>query len=109
MTTQKLWAISIPGPDDVYAAPSHKVALFMKEKSDESTREWLAALHKDGKASYLSLDDCLAVIEEIEDPQEHAELLEEFRFEEWGITEEDMNRPEDEAPQIDLFAQGSAK
>ena len=100
MTTEKLYAISIPGPGEIFAAPSHKVALLMKEKSDKSTREWLAAMHAKGEMVYLSLDDCLAVVEEIEDPEEHAELLLEFNFEEWGITEEDLNRQEEASPQI---------
>ena len=97
----KLYCIRIPGPDDVYAAPSRKVAELMKKESDATTRELLAEMHAKGVMLYLSLDNCLAVIEEIEDPQEHAELLEEFKFEDWGITEADL--VDEDSPQINMF------
>lgn len=102
--TEKLWAIRIPAPDEIFAAPSHKVALLMKEWSDKCNKEWLAAESAKGCTVYLSLDDCLAVVEEIEDPEEHAELLLEFKFSDWDITEEDMNKQEEVSPQIGLFA-----
>ena len=103
MTTEKLYVITIPGPGEIFAAPSYKVALLMKEKHDKSIKEILASQHAKGHLGYVSLDDCLAVIEEIDDPEEYAELMKEFSFADWGITEDDLNRKEEESPQIGLF------
>jgi len=101
-THDKLWGIRIPGPDETFAAPSHRIAVLMKDASDKSTHEWLAAMKEKGEFCYLSYDDCLAVIEEIEDPEEHAELMEEFNPEEWGISEAQMNEPDVDPHQITL-------
>mgnify|MGYP000491135523 CR=1 FL=1 len=92
----KLWIISIPGPDEIYAAPSYDVAQLMKAAHDRSMTEWLAGQHAKGEMLYLSPDDTLAVIEECDDPQEHAELLEEFSYTDWGITDEDLIKLKDQ-------------
>lgn len=103
-TEAKLWIISIPGPDDIYAAPSYEVAQLMKAAHDRSMTDWLAGQHAKGKMLYLSPDDTLAVIEECDDAELHAELLAEFKHSDWGITEDDLIKPEDTS-QVQLFAQ----
>jgi hypothetical protein len=92
----KLWIISIPGPDDIYAAPSYEVAQLMKAAHDRSMTEWLAGQHAKGEMLYLSPDDTLAVIEECDDAELHAELLAEFKHSDWGITEDDLRNPVDQ-------------
>ena len=103
----KLWIVHIPGPDDLYAAPSHRAAQLMKAAHDRSMADWLAGQHAKCEMLYLSLDDTLAVIEECDDPKEHAELLTEFRHSDWGIAEADLVEPED-ASQRQLFMQGGS-
>jgi len=97
----KLWIISIPGPDDIYAAPSYEVAQLMKAHHDKCTTEWIASMHAKGETLRICAEDMLAVIEELDDPQEHAELLTEFKYSDWGITEADFLEPGDESqPQL---------
>ena len=103
----KLYIVSIPGPDDVYAAPSHRVAQLMKAAHDRSMTEWITGKHAKGEMLWCQPDDMLAAIEECEDLEGHAELLTEFKYSDWGITEADLlieTEPED-ASQAQLFAQ----
>lgn len=101
---QKLWIISIPGPDDIYAAPSYEVAQLMKASHDKSMTEWLASMQSKGEMLRICANDMLAVIEEFDDPEEHAELMEEFSYTDWGITEDDFRKSKDPA-QPTLFEQ----
>lgn len=103
----KLWIVRIPGPDDIYAAPSIKAAQAMKAKHDAWVTGWLTEKHAKGEALYMSVEDSLAVIEESGDAEEHAEMLTEFSYAEWGITEDDLREPED-ASQAQLFREGGA-
>ena len=103
----KLWIISIPGPDDIYAAPSYEVAQLMKTHHDKCMTEWIASMLAKGEMLRICAEDMLAAIEECEDPEEHAELLTEFKYSDWGITEADLlieTEPED-ASQAQLFEQ----
>lgn len=100
----KLWIISIPGPDDIYAAPSYEVAQLMKACHDKAMNEWIASMHARGEMLRIRAEDMMAVIEECDDQQEHAELMEEFSYADWGITEDDLRKSEDPA-QPTLFAQ----
>ena len=100
----KLWIISIPGPDDIYAAPSYEVAQLMKATHDKSMTEWLASMQAKGEMLRIRAEDMLAVIEEFDDPEEHAELMEEFSYTDWGITEDDLRKSKDPA-QPTLFEQ----
>ena len=97
----KLWIISIPGPDDIYAAPSYEVALLMKAHHDKCMTEWVASMRANGEMLRICAEDMLAVIEECDDPEEHAELLAEFKHLDWNITEADLLKPGDEShPQL---------
>ncbi len=100
----KLWIISIPGPDDIYAAPSYEVAQLMKAHHDKCMAEWIASMHAKGEKLWICAEDTLAVIEELDNPEEHAELLAEFKYSDWGITESDLVEI-DGASQAQLFAQ----
>ena len=100
----KLWIISIPGPDDIYAAPSYEVAELMKACHDKSMSEWIASMQANGRMLWIRNEDMLAVIEEFDDPVEHAELLEEFSYIDWGITDEDLIKLKDQT-QPTLFEQ----
>ena len=86
----KLWIISIPGPDEIYAAPSYEVALLMKAHHDKSMNEWIASMHARGEVARIRVEDMMAVIEECDDAEEHAELMEEFSYTDWGIADEDL-------------------
>lgn len=100
----KLWIISIPGPDDIYAAPSYEVAQLMKACHDKSMKEWISSMQAKGEMLWIRAEDMMAVIEECDDPEEHAELMEEFSHADWGITEDDLRKSEDSA-QPTLFEQ----
>ena len=100
----KLWIISIPGPDDIYAAPSYEVAQLMKAHHDKCITEWIASMRAKGETLRICAEDMLAVIEELDDPEEHAELLTEFKYSDWGITEDDLRKSEDPV-QPGLFQQ----
>lgn len=101
---QKLWIISIPGPDDIYAAPSYEVAELMKAYHDKSMSEWIASMHARGEVVRIRAEDMMAVIEECDDAEEHAVLLEEFSYSDWGITDEDLIKLKDQT-QPTLFDQ----
>ena len=100
----KLWIISIPGPDDIYAAPSYEVAQLMKASHDKSMTEWISNMQTKGEMLRIHAEDMLAVIEECDDPDEHAELLAEFRYSDWDITEDDLRKSQD-PEQPTLFEQ----
>lgn len=107
ITQPKLWIISIPGPDDIYAAPSYEVAQLMKVSHDKSMTEWLAGMNAKGEMLWIRDEDMMAVIEECDDAEKHAELMEEFSYADWGITEADLIKPED-SEQPNLFDQGGS-
>lgn len=105
MTNQsKLYIISIPGPDDIYAAPSYEVAQLMKASHDKSMTEWLAGMNAKGEMLRIRAEDMMAVIEECDDAEEYVELMEEFSYADWGITEADLIKHEDPT-QPNLFEQ----
>lgn len=105
----KLWIISIPGPDEIYAAPSYEVARLMKASHDKAMNEWIASMQAKGETLRIRAEDMMAVIEEFDDAEEHAELMEEFSYADWGITEADLIKQEDPT-QPNLFEQeGGAK
>lgn len=103
----KLWIVRIPGPDDIYAAPSHKIAGLMKAVHDKWVTGWLSEQHTKGQALYMSVEDSLAVIEEAEYPDDHADMLQDFSYSSWGITEADLAEPEDDS-QAKLFNEGGS-
>lgn len=97
----KLWIISIPGPDDIYAAPSYEVAQLMKASHDEWVKQWAEEQKSKLIQNRIDPEWMLAVIEECDDAEEHAELLTEFKYSDWGITEADFLEPGDESqPQL---------
>ena len=91
----KLWIISIPGPDDFCAAPSYEVAQLMKAHHDKSMNEWLTNMQAKGEMLRIRAEDMMAVIEECDDAEEHAELLAEFKYSDWNITEDDLRKSQD--------------
>lgn len=103
-TENKLWIITIPGPDDFCAAPSYEVAQLMKAHHDKSMTEWLASMQAKGEMLRIRSEDMMAVIEEFDDQEEHAELLKAFSYGDWNITEDDLRKSEDSA-QPTLFEQ----
>ncbi len=99
----KLYIISIPGPDKWHAAPSYRAAQLMKAHHDKCMTEWIANMHAKGEMLYFSQDSTMAVIEECDDPEEHADMLAQFSYSDWGITEEDLLRSPDGTSQPQLF------
>jgi len=104
ITQPKLWIISVPGPDDIYAAPSYEVAQLMKASHDKAMNEWIASMQAKGETLRIRAEDMMAVIEEFDDAEEHAELMDEFKYSDWDITEADLIKPED-TEQPNLFDQ----
>ena len=92
----KLWIISITGPDDIYAAPSYEVAQLMKACHDKSMSQWIASMNARGEVVRIRAEDMMAVIKECDDAKEHAELMEEFSYAYWGITEDDLRKSVDQ-------------
>jgi len=103
-TENKLWIITIPGPDEIYAAPSYEVAQLMKASHDKSMTEWLTNMQAKGEMLRIRAEDMMAVIEEFDDAEEHAELLAEFKYSDWNITEDDLRKSQYPA-QPTLFEQ----
>lgn len=100
----KLWIISVPGPDDIYAAPSYEVAQLMKASHDKSMTEWISNMQTKGEMLRIHAEDMMAVIEECDDQDEHTELMEKFSYSDWGITDEDLINLKDQT-QPTLFEQ----
>jgi hypothetical protein len=95
--TEKLYTISVPGADEIHAAPSLKVAEIMKEKHDATMKSWLEEHHAKNSLKWVALDDVLAVVEVFDgEKEEHAELLAEFSFADWGITEADLKAKDEQ-------------
>lgn len=103
-TENKLWIITIPGPDEIYAAPSYEVAQLMKASHDKSMTEWLTNMQAKGEMLRIRAEDMMAVIEEFDDAEEHAELLAELKYSDWNITEDDLRKSQYPA-QPTLFEQ----
>lgn len=101
--SSKLYGISIKFSDEIYAAPSQQVAQIMKEKHDATMKECVESR----AFSWVTLDDLLAEVIEMEDPEEHAELLAEFSYSEWAIAEQDLLLSNQNDQQCNLFAEGS--
>lgn len=102
--SSKLYGISSDFHDEIYAAPSQQVAQIMKEKHDATMNECI----KSHPFSWIAIDDLLAEVIEMEDPEEHAELLAEFSYSKWGITEQDLLLSNKNDPQCNLFAEGGS-
>lgn len=100
----KLYIISIPGPDKWHAAPSYRAAQLMKAHHDKCMTECIASMHAKGEMLRIHAEDVMAVIEECDDPEEHAEMLAQFSYSDWGITEADLLRSTDGTYQPQLFA-----
>lgn len=102
-TEAPLYVVTVSGADaEHFAAPSLRVAELMKAHHDAGVRAWLADLHAKGRGLYLAFDEVEAVIQEWDGAEEHAEMLAEFRYSDWGITEADLAEP-DGAAQAQLF------
>ena len=87
-TTEKLWCIHIPGPDDLYAAPSHAVAERMAECHNKTMQEFFDKNPEKLPQWGLTVDECKAqVIEWTHGADEHAEDLADFDANEWSLDE----------------------
>lgn len=106
--SSKLYGIHIESSDEIYAAPSLQVAQIMKEKHDQAMKLMFEAEKKNGAlwTTWATLDCLLADIIEIE-PKEHAELMTEFSYPEWKISEQDLIAHSQNDQQCNLFAEGS--
>lgn len=100
----KLYGIHVKFSDEVHAAPSLQVAQIMKEKHDATMKECVARC----AFSWATLDDLLANVIEIEDQEEHAELMAEFSYSAWEITEQDLIAVNQDDRQCNLFTDGGA-
>lgn len=98
------YIVRIQGSDEIYAAPSLQVANAMKAVHDKWVTDWLSDQHSNGGFLYLSIDDMLAVVEECDDLEGHAEMLQDFSYSNWGINEADLI--ESEMSQSQLFQEG---
>jgi len=75
-TTEKLWCIYIPGPDDLHAAPSHEVAEQMAACHNAAMKEFFDRNPEKLADWALTVDQCKAqVIEWPHGADEHAENL----------------------------------
>ena len=95
-TEDKLWIVSIPGPDDWHAAPSYRAAQLMKAHHDKCMTEWLAIQHTNGQMLCIHAENVMAVIEECDDPEEHSDMLAKFSYSDWGITESGLRETVDQ-------------
>jgi hypothetical protein len=87
-TTDKLWCIHIPGPDDLYAAPSHEMAEHMAACHNATMREFFDRNPEKLTQWGVTLDEIKAqVIEWPYDSDDHAEDLMHFDSREWGLDE----------------------
>jgi hypothetical protein len=87
-TTDKLWCIRIPGPDDLYAAPSHQTAEHMAAYHNATMREFFDRNPEKLTQWGVTFDEIKAqVIEWPHDADEHAEDLADFDPDEWLIGE----------------------
>ena len=73
--------------------------------TNKAMNKWLASMQAKGEMLRIRAEDMMAVIEEFDDAEEHAELMEEFSYADWGITEADLIKQED-LTQPNLFDQG---
>lgn len=84
-TTEKLWCIHIPGPDDLHAAPSHAIAERMAERHNKDMQEFFDKNPEKLSQWAVTADQCKAqVIEWPHGAEEHAEELADFDAEEWS-------------------------
>lgn len=81
-----LWCIHIPGPDEVYAAPSKEAAEHMAAKHNAAMAMYYAsgALNLEHSPPLESVR--AVVIKWPHDQQSHADELREFDYASWGIT-----------------------
>jgi hypothetical protein len=84
-----LWALHIPGPDDLYAAPSNEEAVRAAAAYNAAVRPALQAQRDkagpEGAECYPSIESCLAaVIPWPLSAVEHAQALQEWKPEDWA-------------------------
>lgn len=85
-TTEGLWCIHIPGPDDVYAAPSKEAAYHMAHKHNTAMATYYAsgALNLEFAPPLESVQ--AAVVKWPHDKSSHYDELSAFDWAAWGIT-----------------------
>lgn len=85
-TQTRRWAIHIPGPDDIYAAPSQDAARHMAEKHNEAMRAWFERNpEKKENNCWPTVESTMASVIEWPFEDGHAEALKEFNAAEWGL------------------------
>lgn len=83
----RLWAIHIPGPDEIHAAPSESVARHMAEKHNAAMTAYFER-HPDPDCLGPSKLSCMAVV--VQYPwaaADHAEALADFSYAQWGLSD----------------------
>ena len=79
-----LWAIHIPGPDDIYAAPSQDAAKHMAEKHNAAMRGYFERHPEKAHDNWPTAESTLALVIEWPFEDGHAEALKEFNASAWG-------------------------
>jgi len=86
--TEKLWAIHIPGPDDIHAAPSEAAAHHMAETHNALMTEYIEKNPGTIAPPFGFWRDLVmaAAIEWPGTPESHANCLKDFDYAGWGLT-----------------------
>jgi len=79
-----LWAIHIPGPDDIYAAPSEDAAKHMAEKHNAAMREYFGKHPEKTGGDWPTVESTMACVIEWPFEDGHAEALKDFDADAWG-------------------------
>ena len=88
-TTEGLWCIRIPGPNELHAAPSRAMAEHMAACHDAAMKEFFDHNPEMLAACGVTIEEVKAqIIEWPYDPGEHAEDLMHFAAHEWALTKE---------------------
>lgn len=88
-TTEGLWCICIPGPEDLHAAPSRAMAEHMAARHDAAMKEYFDRNPEKLAAWGVTLEEIKArVIEWPYDSDDHAEDLLHFSAHEWTLIKE---------------------
>lgn len=90
--TNALWCIHIPGPDDLYAAPSKAMAERMAARHNADMAEYFKAHAEKLEHWGVTLDEIKAQVRVWEHgTEEHTEALADFDPKEWALAEPDRD------------------
>jgi len=85
--TEKLWAIHLPGPDDIHAAPNKDAAHHMAERHNTVMTEYLAKRPQLMDAEFGVLRESVMASVVVWDgtAESHANWIKGFDYAGWGI------------------------